>query len=63
MNIGINKASTLFVVKTLILRVSRKNKAKAEEKAKLGKILAEAQNFSRDLVNTPANVINPEKLA
>ncbi|HIE58684.1 MAG TPA: leucyl aminopeptidase [Persephonella sp.] len=52
-----------FKVKTLILRVSRKNKAKAEEKAKLGKILAEAQNFTRDLVNTPANIVNPEKLA
>lgn len=36
----------------------------AEEDAlRVGKILAEAQNFTRDLVNEPGNVINPITLA
>ena len=33
------------------------------EKVLLGKVLAEAQNFARDLVNTPPNEINPETFA
>ncbi|HIO41741.1 MAG TPA: leucyl aminopeptidase [Aquifex sp.] len=38
--------------------------ANADEKAVLlGKVLAEAQNFARDLVNTPPNEINPETFA
>lgn len=52
-----------FEIKSLNIRVSKKHKEKAEEKVELGKILAESQNFTRDLVNTPPNVINPEKLA
>lgn len=52
-----------FEIKSLNIRVSKKQKEKAEEKVELGKILAESQNFTRDLVNTPPNVINPEKLA
>ncbi len=34
-----------------------------EEGIYLGKILAEAQNFTRDLVNEPGNIINPITLA
>jgi len=34
-----------------------------EEKVILGKVFAEAQNFVRDLVNTPPNEINPETFA
>ena len=34
-----------------------------EEKVLIGKVLAEAQNFTRDLVNTPPNEINPETFA
>ncbi len=52
-----------FAIKVLNIRVSRKNKPKAENSVKVGKILAESQNFTRELVNTPPNVINPEKLA
>ncbi len=38
--------------------------ANADENAVLlGKVLAEAQNFARDLVNTPPNEINPETFA
>ncbi len=52
-----------YELKNLIVRVERKEKSKAEDAVKIGKILAESQNFTRDLVNTPPNVINPEKLA
>ncbi len=34
-----------------------------EEKVLIGKVLADAQNFTRDLVNTPPNEINPETFA
>ncbi len=34
-----------------------------ERKVLIGKVLAEAQNFTRDLVNTPPNEINPETFA
>jgi len=34
-----------------------------ENKVLIGKVLAEAQNFTRDLVNTPPNEINPETFA
>ncbi|NPA14192.1 MAG: leucyl aminopeptidase [Aquificae bacterium] len=34
-----------------------------EQKVKIGQILAQAQNFARDLVNTPPNEINPETFA
>ncbi len=33
------------------------------EKVEIGRILAEAQNFTRDLVNTPPNEINPQTFA
>jgi leucyl aminopeptidase len=33
------------------------------KEVQIGKILAEAQNFARDLVNTPPNEINPETFA
>ncbi|WP_297454009.1 leucyl aminopeptidase [Persephonella sp.] len=52
-----------FEPKEVQIRVKRKYKNAAEEKVKIGKILAEAQNFTRDLVNEPGNVINPQKLA
>ncbi len=52
-----------FKVKQITLRITRKKKKDIEEKVKVGKVLAEAQNFTRELVNTPPNVINPEKLA
>ena len=52
-----------FEPKEIQIRVKRKYKNAAEEKVKIGKILAEAQNFTRDLVNEPGNVINPQKLA
>jgi len=34
-----------------------------EEAFKLGKVLAEAANYTRDIVNEPGNVITPESLA
>ncbi len=52
-----------FKIKTLNIRTSRKSKNNAEKSVEVGKILAESQNFTRELVNTPPNVINPEKLA
>ena len=52
-----------FEPKEIQIRVKRKYKNAAEEKLRIGKILAEAQNFTRDLVNEPGNVINPQKLA
>ncbi len=52
-----------YQLKEVQLRVKRKLKALTEEKIKLGQILAEAQNFTRDLVNEPGNVITPVKLA
>ena len=52
-----------FEPKEIQIRVKRKYKNAAEEKVRIGKILAEAQNFTRDLVNEPGNVINPQKLA
>ncbi len=52
-----------YKLKELQIRVKRKFKAQAEEKVETGRILAEAQNFTRDLVNEPGNVITPVKLA
>ena len=52
-----------FAFKSIDIRVKRAYKASAEESIKVGKILAEAQNFTRDLVNEPGNVITPVKLA
>jgi len=50
-------------LKEIQIRVARRYKAEAEKSSETGKILAEAQNFTRDLVNEPGNVINPQKLA
>ncbi len=52
-----------FKIKEAHIRVKRKFKATSEKSVKVGKILAESQNFTRDLVNEPGNVINPEKMA
>ncbi len=52
-----------YRIKELQVRVKRKFKAMAEERVEVGRILAEAQNFTRDLVNEPGNVITPVKLA
>ncbi len=52
-----------YKIKELHIRVKRRYKTAAEERAEVGKILAEAQNFTRDLVNEPGNVITPVKLA
>ncbi len=52
-----------FKIKEAHIRVKRKFKAASEKSVKTGKILAEAQNFTRDHVNEHGNVINPEKLA
>ncbi|WP_457639870.1 leucyl aminopeptidase [Persephonella sp.] len=52
-----------FKVKEVQIRVSRRFKNEAEKSSNTGKILARAQNFTRDLVNEPGNVINPQKLA
>ena len=52
-----------FNIKEVQIRVKRKFKGKSEEKVELAKILANAQNFTRDLVNEPGNVITPVKLA
>ncbi|WP_457643811.1 leucyl aminopeptidase [Persephonella sp.] len=52
-----------FKIKEVQIRVARRYRAEAEESSRTGKILAEAQNFTRDLVNEPGNVINPQKLA
>ncbi len=52
-----------FKIKEVQIRVSRKYKKLAEESVKTGQILANAQNFTRDLVNEPGNVITPQKLA
>ena len=52
-----------FAFKSIAIRVKRTYKSISEESVKVGKILAEAQNFTRDLVNEPGNVITPAKLA
>ncbi len=52
-----------YKIKELQIRVKRRFKALAEELVKVGRVLAEAQNFTRDLVNEPGNVITPVKLA
>ncbi|MBK3331996.1 leucyl aminopeptidase [Persephonella atlantica] len=52
-----------FKIKEVQIRVSRRYKKLAEEQVKTGEILANAQNFTRDLVNEPGNVITPQKLA
>ena len=52
-----------YRIKELQIRVKRRFKASAEELVNVGRILAEAQNFTRDLVNEPGNVITPVKLA
>ncbi len=52
-----------YRVKELQIRVKRRFKTVAEEHVEIGRILAEAQNFTRDLVNEPGNVITPVKLA
>ena len=52
-----------FQIKEVQIRVGRRYKAQSEEKSNLGKILAQAQNFTRDIVNEPGNVITPQKLA
>jgi len=52
-----------FQIKEVQIRVSRRYKAQSEERSNFGRILAEAQNFTRDIVNEPGNVITPQKLA
>ncbi|NPA51423.1 MAG: leucyl aminopeptidase [Aquificae bacterium] len=52
-----------FKVKEIDIRVSRRFKSPTEKKIKIGKILAQAQNFARDIANEPGNVITPQKLA
>ena len=52
-----------YKIKELQVRVKRRFKTAAEERVEVGKILAESQNFTRDLVNEPGNVITPVKLA
>ncbi len=52
-----------YKIKELQIRVKRRFKIKAEQSVKTGRILAESQNFTRDIVNEPGNVITPEKLA
>lgn len=50
-------------VEFLEINTTLKDKASLKEAVKVGKILAEAQNFTRDLVNEPANVINTVQFA
>ena len=52
-----------FQIKEVQIRVGRKYKAQSEERSNLGRILAQAQNFTRDIVNEPGNVVTPQKLA
>jgi len=52
-----------FTIKEVQIRIARKYRTEAEESSKTGKILAQAQNFTRELVNEPGNIINPQKLA
>ncbi len=52
-----------FKFKNIDIRVKRSHKLESEETIEVGRILAEAQNFTRDLVNEPGNVITPVKLA
>lgn len=52
-----------FQVKEVQIRVSRKYKSQSEKRSEIGSILAQAQNFTRDIVNEPGNVITPQKLA
>jgi len=52
-----------FEVEEIQINVERKYLKEAEEAVRVGKILAEAQNFTRDLVNEPANVINTIQFA
>lgn len=50
-------------VEILEINTILKDKTSLKEAVKVGKILAEAQNFTRDLVNEPANVINTVQFA
>ncbi|SNZ07778.1 leucyl aminopeptidase [Persephonella hydrogeniphila] len=52
-----------FKIKDVQIRVSRRYRNESQEAVRIGKILAESQNFTRDLVNEPGNVITPQKLA
>lgn len=50
-------------VEVLEINTNIKEKTTLKEAVKVAKILAEAQNFTRDLVNEPANVINTVQFA
>lgn len=53
-----------FKISSLSFNVSKKaDKDILKEYIHIGKVLAEAQNFTRDLVNEPANVINTLEFA
>jgi len=52
-----------FKIKEVDIRVSRRFKNISDERINIGKILADAQNFARNIANEPANVITPQKLA
>ncbi|MGC8869033.1 leucyl aminopeptidase [Sulfurihydrogenibium sp.] len=53
-----------FKVESISFNTSKNvNKESLKEYIHLGKVLAEAQNFTRDLVNEPANVINTIQFA
>ncbi|HUS05286.1 MAG TPA: leucyl aminopeptidase [Bryobacteraceae bacterium] len=49
-------------LESFTVRVPKQDKA-LEEAVERGRILAEAQNFARDLVNEPANILTPMALA
>lgn len=53
-----------FKVNSIQINVSKKtDKDSLKKYIEIGKVLAEAQNFTRDLVNEPANVINTVQFA
>jgi leucyl aminopeptidase len=58
-----DKKNDKSVDTVLVAGYSNKDKAAAEKGLARGKIIADAQNFARDLVNEPSNKLTPKILA
>src|SRR4029077_8146051 len=58
-----DKKNDKSIETVLIAGYSDKDKSSAEKGLNRGKIIAEAQNFARDLVNEPSNKLTPRILA
>src|SRR5450432_4229943 len=58
-----DKKNDKFIESIAIAGYSDKEKSAGEKGLTRGKIIAEAQNFARDLVNAPSNLLTPKILA